>query len=218
MIFSRRSSDCSCIAIDEHLAKPQVAAANDKTAQSSFSDEPRRVWFDDDKSEHHEDTIRNSQDCEDTWYTAKDFHRFQEENDEFVRSILEEGSNQYNDFRSIVEELYRTARHAENGLNSDMLTFELEVHLRKMYALECTYELIGLEKEIVFSVKRAIRQRTRSLNHEVHDIQMDLEFGAELSDISQELSETSHSLSQPPTVFSILLAVALQQSEEPLDY
>eukprot|EP00523_Entomoneis_sp_CCMP467_P014899 CAMPEP_0168780320 /NCGR_PEP_ID=MMETSP0725-20121227/8060_1 /TAXON_ID=265536 /ORGANISM="Amphiprora sp., Strain CCMP467" /LENGTH=183 /DNA_ID=CAMNT_0008830163 /DNA_START=173 /DNA_END=724 /DNA_ORIENTATION=+ len=174
---------------------------------SKKSPRQRRVHFRESNNIVYRDNVRVRDECDQTWYKDTDYCQFRNE----IRGILtSKDSKSLQAFKEVVAELFAATqkvdyelKHATKALSADQ-----KKQLKKLYKSSTKY--LGLEYEVVDAITNDIMQQRAELQQVVRDIQREVHEGLwRKKDVRVEFRDSCVAVTQAPTLFAQLLAVAL---------
>uniref|UniRef100_A0A7S2Y368 Uncharacterized protein n=1 Tax=Entomoneis paludosa TaxID=265537 RepID=A0A7S2Y368_9STRA len=198
----------STIAVDQAVKQPlHVTAAA----------APRRtVCFDEDSNEYFDNTAQTAEDCHETWYSRDDFHQFRLDNQETIHVSMDDqndAASPHAEFYTVLQQVFSATRKAKNCRTAtEVLSIELTSQLNKLYTSDFAMNMIGMEAQVLFNIKRTLRQQRMGWQDEVYDIQMNYEFADyDMKEtMTQEMADASLVYTQSGVWFAQLLAQAQQ--------
>eukprot|EP00522_Entomoneis_paludosa_P008233 CAMPEP_0172455398 /NCGR_PEP_ID=MMETSP1065-20121228/12048_1 /TAXON_ID=265537 /ORGANISM="Amphiprora paludosa, Strain CCMP125" /LENGTH=214 /DNA_ID=CAMNT_0013207859 /DNA_START=65 /DNA_END=709 /DNA_ORIENTATION=+ len=211
MILSNDSTH-STIAIHDAIKKPFYVPSS--SASKSNRRRRRGVCFDEDRNEYYTNENRQAQDCHETWYTKEDYLEFRT----ILRAKIHETiNNEQKDlsFQVAIRNMYLLASKVDFILDdaSKLLQEENASQLAELYASEEHMDLIGMEYNVVFSIKQDVRKKREEIQDICYDVQGEYDRGLwTLPDMQREMQESCHAVSQSCGLFAQLLAIAQQKS------
>lgn len=180
----------------------------------------RRVIFNEDLNQYHDNTIRCEEDCHETWYKTQDYQEFRSNK----RKTLHEWQSKYelntncSRFFHLLRDLYEQTKQVDYILDdvSELLNqkqFKQFKELAKLYAKsEEIYGYIGMEHRLVDSIERDIGQRKYDILKTVYEIQCEQRIDGLWENCDEEMQiemrESCLHYSQCNVLFSQMIALA----------
>eukprot|EP00523_Entomoneis_sp_CCMP467_P005918 CAMPEP_0168734044 /NCGR_PEP_ID=MMETSP0724-20121128/8607_1 /TAXON_ID=265536 /ORGANISM="Amphiprora sp., Strain CCMP467" /LENGTH=226 /DNA_ID=CAMNT_0008781129 /DNA_START=186 /DNA_END=866 /DNA_ORIENTATION=- len=221
MIITNDSTHSTIAAVDAPLKEPKFPSFESLTGR----DGKRHVVFDEDCNEYFEDcrdaSCWEADGKEECWYSKKDYQEFRAELRETVYSCIEEqrvgnDDSKNRPFYAAVRQLYLTCRRVDYILHDASLLineknrhFQSEQDLARIFDSEEAMELIGMEEQIITSIKQDLRQQRDAVQDVVYDIQCEYNRGLwSLTEMAVEMQESCLNHSQSSGLFAQLMARA----------
>lgn len=212
----------STLTVRSHSKKPR------KRAPTSNSTAERHVCFNEHLTQFFDDNkSRCANDCSENWYNEDDYDDFRGIVKERIQKCHKEQKNNHflSEACQAIRDLYQQVHEVDYILpNALELMAEDTTKLNRLSELissstscdeEEDDELIGLEHQLVLSVKNDLRQRRDAVQDAVHDIQCERRQGLwpDEDEMQKEIKDSCLHHSQCSALFFQLLAVARYHTE-----